>query len=73
MALAALCSQMHSSFSNTTNSLNLENRVSTLDFLRQVNFRAFVVDHGARTGSAAEAQAVAKVLEKRGIEEIIDL
>ncbi|TVY15341.1 putative tRNA(Ile)-lysidine synthase, partial [Lachnellula arida] len=67
MALAALCSQMHSSFSNTTNSLNLENHVSTLDFLRQVNFRAFVVDHGVRSGSAAEAQAVAKVLEKRGL------
>ncbi|TVY47334.1 putative tRNA(Ile)-lysidine synthase [Lachnellula occidentalis] len=67
MALAALCSQMHSSFSNTTNSLKLENNVSTLDFLPRVNFRAFVVDHGVRTGSAAEAQAVAKVLEERGL------
>ena len=72
MALATLCSQMHSSFSNTTNSLNLENEkhVSSLDILRQVTFRAFVVDHGVRAGSAAEAQAVAKVLEEQGIDEI---
>ncbi len=30
-------------------------------------FRAFVVDHGARPGSEEEAQAVCQVLHKRGM------
>jgi asparagine synthetase B (glutamine-hydrolysing) len=71
MALAALCSQVHSSFSNITQSQSLEKRGgSLLESLREVGFRAFVVDHGVRRGSATEAQAVAKVLEERGIEVI---
>ena len=73
MALAALCSQMHSGFSNITQSPSLEKYFSTLESLRRVDFRAFVVDHGVRTGSATEAQAVAKVLEERGIEVIHNL
>lgn len=32
-----------------------------------VNFRAFVVDHGVRSGSDVEAHAVAKLLEEQGI------
>jgi len=29
-------------------------------------FRAFVVDHGARTGSNEEAEAVAELVDKKG-------
>ena len=67
MALAALCSQMHLGLSNITQSQKLEKPSSLLESLHQVYFRAFVVDHGVRSGSATEAQAVAKVLEERGI------
>jgi tRNA(Ile)-lysidine synthase TilS/MesJ len=34
--------------------------------LRHLQFRAFIVDHGLRAGSALEAEAVSRVLEGRG-------
>ncbi len=51
MALAYLCSLLQS---------NLRKLPA------KVRFRAFVVDHGVRSESSTEAQAVAKVLESRG-------
>lgn len=63
MALAALCAQMQSGAFNSIQSDYLEEK-------ERFKFRAFVVDHGVRSGSAIEAQAVAQVLEKRGIQVI---
>jgi tRNA(Ile)-lysidine synthase len=59
MALAALCSQLQdlSQFSV---------HPPKQSFLRPLQFRAFIVDHGLRAGSALEAEAVSRVLEGRG-------
>ena len=56
MALAALCSRVQHS---SRHIIPVEG---------QLKFQAFVVDHGVRKGSDFEAQAVAKVLEDRGID-----
>lgn len=65
MALAALCSRLqdlsHQRLHSGTNKPPLE--LSSLDALK---FRAFVVDHGSRPGSHLEAEAVSKLLERRG-------
>lgn len=34
---------------------------------KQMSFRAFIVDHGARDGSAKEAKSVFEALEKLGL------
>lgn len=56
MALAALCSGL------------LNNRGKEIALgLPNLSFKAFVVDHGVRSGSDAEAAHVSKVLESRGL------
>lgn len=61
MALAALCS-------NVQNLAHLkpENQLDELRYLRNISFRAFIVDHQVRSGSDDEARAVLAVLEQRG-------
>lgn len=58
MALAALCSQVQSTYPGTGH-----DRLASLE---KIKFRAFVVDHGVRAGSTAEANSVAGLLEGRG-------
>lgn len=56
MALASLCAQL------AMNKPRLDDPVKQqINF----NFRAFIVDHGVRTGSAEEAEAVKNVLHSR--------
>jgi tRNA(Ile)-lysidine synthase len=57
MALAALCSRAQKSSDESY----------LLKPFRTLEFQAFVVDHGVRSGSDVEAASVSKVLEKRGI------
>ncbi|TVY85039.1 putative tRNA(Ile)-lysidine synthase [Lachnellula suecica] len=71
MALAILCSRVQSDYTDIHQTTSFKRRGSPLEHLRKVDFRAFVVDHGVRTGSALEAQAVAKVLEAKGIQTTI--
>lgn len=63
MALAALCSQLNQvdlSEYPDFNDLGLEKR-------HRLSFRAFIVDHCARDGSAEEAFQVSKNLDKIGM------
>jgi len=55
MALATLCAQ-----------LQYHPKKHTSDF-PNIEFQAFVVDHGVRQESSSEAFSVSKVLEKRGL------
>lgn len=59
MALAALCSHLQ----DLSQSSMYTPKQSSL---RPLQFRAFIVDHGLRAGSALEAEAVSRVLEGRG-------
>jgi tRNA(Ile)-lysidine synthase TilS/MesJ len=59
MALAALCSQLQDLSQSSVHSPKQSS-------LRPLQFRAFIVDHGLRAGSALEAEAVSRVLEGRG-------
>lgn len=56
MALAVLCSKIQDHPSNT----------ASAPVTHRLKFQAFVVDHGVREGSDHEAEAVSKVLEKKG-------
>ncbi|KAF4628016.1 hypothetical protein G7Y89_g10131 [Cudoniella acicularis] len=62
MALAVLCSLMKNALTRTDAYRELPDH-----FPLKVDFKAFVVDHGVRDGSSHEAEAVANVLEERGI------
>ena len=55
MALAALCAKAQN-----------HNEERTADF-PNIEFQAFVVDHGVRHGSLSEAISVSEVLQKRGL------
>jgi tRNA(Ile)-lysidine synthase len=65
MALAALCSQLqdlsHSHHQSATKGQPLER-----GSLRHLTFQAFIVDHGLRSGSDTEAEAVSNILKGRG-------
>ena len=56
MALAALCSRL------------LKNSGSEIaSDIRNLAFKAFVVDHGVRKGSDLEAENVSQLLKSRGL------
>lgn len=59
MSLAALCS-------NVQNMPQIENE-EQLEHVRNIKFRAFIVDHQVRSGSFEEAEEVSDVLKMRGI------
>jgi tRNA(Ile)-lysidine synthase len=63
MALAALCSQLQDLSRSPHARTEGQPELSSLNPLK---FRAFIVDHGLRAGSSAEAEAVSKILEERG-------
>ncbi|CAL3962509.1 hypothetical protein PZA11_000350 [Diplocarpon coronariae] len=63
MALAFLCSRLNGAYPPA----QLVPKTSGRSHAAGIRFRAFVVDHSARSGSATEAQAVAGLLEKQGI------
>jgi tRNA(Ile)-lysidine synthase len=68
MALAALCSEIQQTpIENMVAGLHSSLDKSTAAVLRDLRFQAFVVDHGVREGSEAEAKSVATVLEERGV------
>jgi hypothetical protein len=50
MALALLCSKLPAS----------------VDHLTRLRLQAFIVDHGARAGSSAEAKSVSEILRDKG-------
>lgn len=61
MALAALCS-------NVQNLPHVKDKdEEQVEHVKNIKFRAFIVDHRARAGSFEEAKAVSNVLERRGI------
>jgi tRNA(Ile)-lysidine synthase len=64
MALAALCSRLQV-LSHTPPHARTEG-LPELSSLNPLKFRAFIVDHGLRAGSDAEADAVSKILQGRG-------
>ena len=67
MALAALCAEIQQiPVEEMVSGLHPGLAKSTAAVLRDLEFQAFVVDHGAREGSGAEAKAVSNVLEERG-------
>ena len=55
MALAALCAKVQNHNEELT------------AVLPNIEFQAFVVDHGVRHGSLSEAISVSEVLRKRGL------
>ena len=55
MALAALCAKLQN-----------HPKKGVSDF-PNINFQAFVVDHGVRSESSLEAFSVSKILEKQGL------
>ncbi|PBP23220.1 PP-loop family protein [Diplocarpon rosae] len=63
MALASLCSRL----SAADFPVQLDPHTSGRSYAASIRLRAFVVDHSARSGSATEAQAVSRLLEKQGI------
>ena len=65
MALAVLCSRIQNATGDShTPSVNAQ--FYGLGSVRNLKFRAFVVDHGVRIGSDVEAEAVSQVLQGRG-------
>lgn len=62
MALALLCSQLKDIKPSTLFNHDVH---EDLQQLQQCDFKAFIVNHGAREGSLDEAHAVAEVLHKR--------
>lgn len=63
MALALLCSQIKERRSQLLRECH--NDATSTRLLRDIDFRAFVIDHDVREGSNAEAQAVSRVLKER--------
>lgn len=67
MALAALCSEIQQTpVEEIVSGLHPTLAKFTAAVVRDLEFQAFVVDHGVREGSDAEAKAVSNVLEQRG-------
>ena len=65
MALAALCSQLQD-HSHSYNQPRTSEHPRERGLSSQLNFQAFIVDHGLRNGSDVEAEAVAQILKDRG-------
>lgn len=67
MALAALCSRMQQApMRDILYGVRPDNVQIAAEVLPELKFQAFVVDHGVREDSDAEARAVSGVLEQRG-------
>lgn len=66
MALALLCSRLETGLLQDESELQNGDSQTWDSIIPHLRFRAFVVDHGVRSGSHDEASAVAEILEKRG-------
>jgi tRNA(Ile)-lysidine synthase len=69
MALAALFTDLKQSLhENPISKLQPHLPTEAAAVLRDLKFKAFIVDHGVRAESASEAKSVSSVLEQRGNE-----
>lgn len=67
MALAALFTDLKQSLhEKPIPELQIYLPTGAIAVLRDLKFKAFIVDHGVRDGSESEAKSVSSVLEQRG-------